>query len=160
MRIVVVVALLLVLLAVPSPVASGDCVGLEWPVEGAVVAGFAPVGRFGGHWGVDLAAPEGSTVRAAGPGVVSFSGEVAGTVAVTVDHGGGLKTTVSSVGERLVVAGTPVAAGQRIARSGVHDGRPSVHVSARIDGRYVDPLPLLGCAAAGPAGAVRLVPLP
>lgn len=159
-RIVVVVALLLVLLAVPSPVASGECVGLERPVEGAVVAGFAPVGRYGGHWGVDLAVPEGSTVRAPGPGVVSFSGEVAGTAAVTVDHGGGLKTAVSSVAERLVAVGTRVVAGRPLARSGIHDGRPSVHVSARIDGRYVDPLPLLGCAAVRPAGAVRLVPLP
>ena len=160
MRVGLVVVAIAVVLALPGPVASADCVGLEWPVEGAVVAGFTPVGRYGGHWGVDLAVPEASTVRAAGPGVVSFSGEVVGSVAVTVDHGGGLKTTVSSVGERLVVAGTPVVAGQPLARSGVHDGRPSVHVSARIDGRYVDPLPLLGCAAVRPAGAVRLVPLP
>lgn len=157
---VVVVVLLLVVLAVPSPVASGDCVGLDWPVAGPVVAGFAPVGRYGGHWGLDIGVPEGTTVRSAGAGVVSFSGEVAGTVAVTVDHGGGLKTTVSSVAERLVATGTPVVAGRPLARSGVHADRPAVHVSARIDGRYVDPLPLFGCAATVPAGAVRLVPLP
>lgn len=159
MRVVVGLVVLAVLL-VSSPVASGDCVGLAWPVDGPVLAGFAPEGRYAGHWGIDLGAPDGTTVRAAGAGVVSFSGEVVGTVAITVDHGGGLKTTVSSVAERLVGRGERVAAGTPLARSGLHEGRPSVHVSARIDGRYVDPGPLFGCAASEPAGAVRLVPVP
>ena len=54
----------------------------------------------------------------------------------------------------LVSAGTPVAV------SGDHDGRGAVHASARINGVYVDPVPLWGCVATGPVRGLRLVPVP
>lgn len=151
---------LLVLTALLLPDPAGACVGLRPPVDGPVVAPFAPVGRYAGHWGVDLGAAPGTTVRSAGPGRISFSGSVAGTDAVTVDHGGGLKTTVSSVADRLVGYGEWVAAGEALAVSGEHDGRSSVHVSTRVDGRYVDPLAVLGCVGRPPADALALVPVP
>ena len=34
------------------------------PVRGPVVAGFAPVGSYGGHWGIDFGAVPGTPVRA------------------------------------------------------------------------------------------------
>lgn len=151
------VLLLLGSLAVPL---APDCVGLSPPVDGPVLRGFAPTGRYTGHFGVDLGVGEGTVVRAAGPGRVSFSGEVAGRSAVTIDHGGGLKSTVSAVAERLVSGGSRVAMGLPIAVSGEHDGQPAVHVSVRIDGRYVDPLDILACRVRPPAGALRLVPVP
>ena len=47
-----------------------------WPVTGAVERPFAPPAhRYGaGHRGVDLAAPPGTPVRAAGAGRISYAG--------------------------------------------------------------------------------------
>lgn len=158
MRRVCLILLLMVAWAVPTSAA--ECLQLRPPVPGAVLRGFAPVGAYAGHWGVDLSAPEGSTAVAPAPGVVSFSGSVAGTMAVTVDHGGGLRTTVSSVSERLVGVGTRVARGTPIARTGIHDDTESVHTSVRVHGVYVNPVPLWRCIDAAPADGLRLVPLP
>ena len=69
-----------------SPNLVGPCMGLEKPVEGPLLAGFAPTGRFSGHWGVDWAVPKGTEIRSAGPGTVTFAGSVAGNQAVTLDH--------------------------------------------------------------------------
>ncbi len=81
---------------------------LQAPVPGSVVAPFAPAGRYEGHWGIDLAARYGSPVRASGSGVVTFAGSVAGMRSVTIDHGGGLRSSVSYLSEILVEAGTAV----------------------------------------------------
>lgn len=156
----VAIALFVVLLVLPSPIAADPCVGLRAPVEGPVVAPFAPVGRYGGHWGIDIAAPEGSVVRAADGGQVTFSGSVVGRQAVTVDHGGGLRTTVSAVAERLVAAGQGVGRGMPIAVVGTHDGRAAVHVSVRVGSAYVDPADWLGCRPVSIPTALRLVPVP
>src|SRR5688572_30447070 len=74
------------------------------PVDGGVVQAFrAPASEYGaGHRGVDLRARPGTPVRAALGGTVTFSGVVAGTVWVTVNHGGGLSTTYGSLSPRLV----------------------------------------------------------
>lgn len=157
MRSLAVAAVSFVVMAATPAVA---CVGLEAPVEGPVVAEFAPRGRYAGHWGVDIAAPSGTPVRAAGSGVVSFAGAVAGMRAVTVDHGGGLLSTVSWIADHAVGRGTLVGRATVLGWSDEHDGRLAVHLSTRIDGRYVDPIRLLGCAARAPADAVRLVPVP
>lgn len=146
------------LIALAAPAAA--CVGLSPPVEEPIVAPFAPSGSYAGHWGVDFGVPEGTAVRAAGPGTVSFSGSVAGMLAVTVDHGGGLKSTVSYLGSVSFGRGSLVGPWSRLGTSALHGGRPAVHFSTRIDGRYVDPQTLLGCAVTAPGGAVRLVPIP
>lgn len=151
---------LLIILLVLVPEASTACLALQRPVEGPVLAGFAPLGRYAGHWGVDIGTPTGTVVRAPGPGRISFSGSVAGTNAVTVDHGGGLLTTVSSVAEHIARRGESVTGGLPLALSGEHDGRAAVHVSVRVDGRYVDPALVLGCIDRPPADALALVPVP
>jgi murein DD-endopeptidase MepM/ murein hydrolase activator NlpD len=102
---------------------------------------FAP-----GHRGVDIAAPTGSPVHASAAGVVSFAGSVAGNLTVTVDHGAGLLTTYSFLGETRVARGAPVDPGVvvgTVGRGHVGSGLPShVHLSARRDGFYFDPLEL------------------
>src|SRR5918912_2069876 len=66
-----------------------------WPVVGPVIRGFEPpTSPYGpGHRGIDIAAPEGTAVSAAAPGTVTFAGRVGGELFVTVDHGGGVKST-------------------------------------------------------------------
>jgi len=140
-------------LAVPAP----DCAGLSAPVHGHVIAGFAPIGRYAGHWGIDLASPLGSAARAAGAGRVTFAGAVAGRLSVTIDHGGGLKTSLSYLERIDVDVGTLVRAGDVVARTGVAHSADAVHFSVRLHGAYHDPLDWLGCADS-PHRGLRLAP--
>ncbi len=99
-----------------------------------------PLGPYGpGNRGIDYATSSGDPIVASGPGVVVFSGPVAGSLHVTIDHGGGLLSSYSYVDRVLVHRGDRVEAGQRIAISG-----EGFHFGARIDGRYVDPESLFG----------------
>lgn len=102
---------------------------------------FAP-----GHRGVDVAAETGSPVRASAAGVVSFAGSVAGNLTVTVDHGGNLLTTYSFLGSTAVSRGAAVERGTAVGTVGRgHVGStmpPHVHLSARRDGFYLDPVEL------------------
>ena len=127
---------------------------LQPPVPGAVVWPFAPDGSYGGHWGVDLAADEGSAVRAADRGLVTFAGPVAGRLSVTIHHGGGVRTSYSYLSTVMVSAGSQVASGDIVGTSGTDHGRPAVHYSLRIGGTYTAP-PILGCVLV-PADGLRL----
>jgi murein DD-endopeptidase MepM/ murein hydrolase activator NlpD len=113
------------------------------PVEGIVTRPFdAPAHPYGpGHRGVDLAAAPGAPVRSAAAGTVTFSGPVAGTRWVTVAHGGGLDTTYGPL-QPGVVAGQRVRAGQRL--GWLSPGAGHLDWGARLGGRYIDPLTLLG----------------
>lgn len=124
------------------------------PVSGAVVAGFAPAGYHGGHWGVDLSAPPGSAVHAAAPGTVTFAGSVAGMLTVTVNHGGVVRTSYSYLSAVLVSTGDHVARGGVVGLSGIDHGRDAVHWSLRVGDQYLDPLGV--CRFSDPGPAVRL----
>jgi murein DD-endopeptidase MepM/ murein hydrolase activator NlpD len=121
--------------------------GVVAPVPGPVIRGFeAPPSPYAaGHRGVDLAAAPGEEVRAALPGLVTFSGLVAGKGWVTVRHeqaAGGLETTYGDLDPRIVAAGDRVKAGQPL---GLLDAAADhLDWGARLDGRYIDPLALLG----------------
>lgn len=134
-----------------------------WPLSPrpAVVRGFEPPPKpwASGHRGADLAGHAGQEVLAAGDGVVSFSGVVAGRGVVTVRHGGGWRTTYEPVLDRLP-RGTSVAAGDRL---GVLGGGEASHCAPRLclhwgaltgESDYHDPLLLLGL------GRPILLPLP
>lgn len=114
------------------------------PVPGRVLRAFTPPATpYGaGHRGVALAAAPGDAVRAALPGVVRFSGVVAGRGWVTVDHGGGLDTTYGDLQPRLAAAGDRVDAGQVLGWLAPHAGH--LHWGARVRGSYIDPLGLFG----------------
>ena len=149
--------LLLGLTPLPAVSESPPCVGLAWPVSGEVIAPYAPSGRYAGHWGVDIGADSGSVVRAAAPGRVTFAGEVAGNRTVTIDHGGGLRTSYSYLNVRLVGAGSWIDAGDPVGRSGSPHAVVGLHFSVRVDGAYVDPITWLGCQTYEPTRALRLV---
>lgn len=160
-RLRIVLALFSLFLLVPAAVPAGSsCVGLARPVRGDIVQPFAPIGRYAGHWGVDLETEVGVSVSAAASGVVTFSGVVAGNSTISIDHGGGLKTSYSFLSHRGIVRGSWVDRGSQIGLSGQHDGAAALHFSVRIGGVYVDPDDFLGCQAAPPADALRLVPVP
>ena len=133
------------------------CVGLQWPVSGPVVAGFQPINRYEGHWGIDIEVGPGTVVRAAAPGQVTFAGVVVANQTVTLDHGGGLKTSYSYLSETSVVRGQWLRPGDVIGASGEAHGSDSVHLSVRINGTYVDPVGWFGCHTYQPRRALRLV---
>jgi len=133
-----------------------------WPVVGPVVRGFdPPASPFGsGHRGIDIAAPIGTPVRAPAPGVVTFAGNVAGRLYVTIDHGGGVLSTASFLSRVSVRKGDLVAQGQVVALSGTgHAGdvSPDLHFGIRLNGQYVDPLDYLG--PANVSDLIRLAPV-
>lgn len=139
-----IVAFSLLLPTIPS---AGTCHGLALPSDVLIVAPFAPIGRYAGHWGVDIAMSAGSDVAVVGPGIVSFAGPVAGRRSVTVDHGGGIRTSYSYLAGVAVAAGQVVGVGATVGTVGVHSGRGAFHLSLRIGSTYVDPLVLQRCSA-------------
>ena len=148
-------ALVIVVLArspVAPAIADPECTGLVAPVAGPVLRSFAPIGSYAGHWGVDLGASPGSPVGSAGTGVVSFAGTVVDLLTVTVDHGGGLRTSYSYLGSVAVGVGAPVSPHTVIGTSGVDNGIEAVHFSVRVGADYLDPEPWLRCLppASGP----------
>ncbi|MGN7967965.1 murein hydrolase activator EnvC family protein [Microbacterium sp. 22296] len=145
-------ALATLLLALPDPLAG---LGWVWPVERVQVvrAYEAPAHEYGpGHRGIDLAS--GEVVRSPTDGYVAFAGEVAGRPVLTIDHGGGLVTTLEPVASDLAV-GDVVARAAPVGRLAVggHTAPGTLHFGVRRDGEYINPMRLLG-------GVPRAVLLP
>jgi Peptidase family M23 len=149
-----------------APSAPGACGAWLPPVDGPVVRPFqAPAFAYGpGHRGIDLAAAPGTAVRAAGDGVVSFAGAVAGSLHVVVAHGGGqgpaLRTTYAFLAAADVRTGDRVARGQVIGAvggSGPEHEPGALHFGLRLGDRYLDPERLFD--ACDLTQLVRLVPV-
>lgn len=140
----------LVLAALQTPAVAATAPGeYRWPVVGPVIAAFDPPETpYGsGHRGIDIAAAPGTVVVAPAEGVVRFAGPVGGSLFVTLDHGGGIETTYSWLTSLLVRRGDAVNIGDPIATTGIGHAAaaiPHLHLGAKIDGQYVDPLSLLG----------------
>jgi murein DD-endopeptidase MepM/ murein hydrolase activator NlpD len=152
----------LALLATMSPASATPEPGAwVWPVVGPIIDGFAPPDSpFGsGHRGIDIAAGLGTEVLAPADGTVSFAGPVGGRRFVTIDHGDGLRSTVSFVEDLRVRTGDVVVAGQVVAVSGTGHAEtdvPHVHFGVRIGDTYVDPLAYL--APPDVSSFIRLAP--
>ncbi|WP_345431910.1 M23 family metallopeptidase [Actinoallomurus vinaceus] len=146
------------LLVVAAFFPGGADAGWQWPLRPPppVLRRFDPPAHpwEAGHRGVDLAAPPGRPVFAAGAGRVAFAHDLAGRGVVTITHGA-LRTTYLPV-RPTVRPGQIVAAGARIGVvEGVlgHCGQEScLHWGLLRGGSYLDPLSLLGL------GPVRLLP--
>lgn len=94
------------------------------------------------HAGIDVAAPVGTPVQAAGAGIVVETGDYFfNGNSVYIDHGQGLVTLYCHLDRIEVLPGEPVAAGQRIGLSG-NTGRtsgPHLHWTVLLNGAAVDP---------------------
>lgn len=107
-----------------------------------------------GHRGVDLALDVGANVLAAESGIVAFSGTVAGTPTLSIDHPDGIRTTYQPVFTSLR-KGDPVHLGDVIGQlAPSSDGDPGLHWGAFTGNYdYLNPLSLLD------APSIRLKPL-
>ena len=119
-----------------------------WPAVGWVTSGFgyriSPfTGRRDFHEGIDIAAEFGTPIQAPAPGRVIFAGRKGGLgLAITVDHGFGVRTTYGHLQRVLVQPGAHVTRGQELATmgsSGLSTG-PHVHYIVEVGGKRVDPL--------------------
>lgn len=133
---------------------------LSPPVNGPASAGYSPSGQYAGHWGIDYEAAVGDLVRAPAAGVVTFAGSVAGMRSVTIQPVSGFKVSVSYLSEISVRTGERVGRGEAVGLVGLAHGRAGVHLSTRIEGRYVDPAPQMGCRSTDISRALRLVTPP
>lgn len=117
------------------------------PREPRVTSGFGtrrdPIhGGTRHHRGIDIGAAEGTTIRAAAPGTVVFSGTRGGYGnLVVVDHGDGTTTRYAHCRDLSVQVGATVSAGTPIATVG-STGRSTgahLHFEVRKAGVAVDP---------------------
>lgn len=107
----------------------------------------APAHDYGaGHRGLDVAV-SGQEIVAPADGVVAFRGTVVDRPLITIDHGAGLVSTLEPVASELS-PGARVTRGTAVGTlaSGGHTPAGAVHLGARINGAYVNPLALLGAA--------------
>ena len=123
-----------------------------WPLRGNISSGFGwrtnPMGGSGNehHDGVDIPARTGTPIRAAGGGVVSYSGWQSGYGRIVIiNHGGGKSTFYAHNSRNAVEVGQRVERGDIIAYVG-STGRstgPHLHFEVRVNGRPVNPVPFM-----------------
>jgi murein DD-endopeptidase MepM/ murein hydrolase activator NlpD len=158
-RIVIAASVALVVLGTATVAFAGTW---PWPVVGPVIRAFdPPASPYGsGHRGIDIAAVPGSVVLSPAAGTVAFAGSIGAGLFLSIDHGGGLRTTYSWISRLLVRVGDQVRAGQPVARSGFgHPGSaaPSLHFAVMLNGVYMDPLQYL--VSVDIPSLIRLAPL-
>ena len=114
-----------------------------WPLSVPVGDGFGPRGNTF-HTGIDLPAPSGTPVGAAGHGCVIQAGYDSGGYGnlVIVQHRLGMTSWYAHLSRISVNVGECVVAGSRIGRVGAtgHATGPHLHFELRLRGAAVDPL--------------------
>ena len=122
-----------------------------WPVSGTITSPFGwRSSPFGGapefHQGLDIAAPQGTTVTASAGGTVIMAQWYGGYGNyILIDDGGGFSTGYGHLSAFYVSAGQQVKQGQAIGAVGCTGSctGPHVHFEIRINGKPVDPAPRL-----------------
>ena len=119
--------------------ASGVSPEFRWPARGRIIQGF----KTGGNDGINIAVPEGTSVKAAESGVVAYAGsELKGYGnLVLIRHPNGFVSAYANNGELSVKRGETVKRGQIIAKSGQSGNvnSPQLHFELRKGSTPVDP---------------------
>ena len=152
-----------------APVATGDgCTSdgrIVAPVNGTVTGSFGEDRGDHAHSGTDIAAPSGTTIRAAECGTVSVSGEESGYgQMVCIRHAGETTTCYAHMSERSVAVNEYVKAGQKIGEVGCTGSctGPHVHLEVRRNGKAEDASPYLqgSRTVAGGSAEATSAPMP
>ncbi len=118
-----------------------------WPIDGRLASGFGerqdPINGEGAfHTGIDIDAPWGTPVRAAGDGVVVAASQGSGYGReITIDHGHDVTTIYGHLSSFAIVPGEHVTRGQIIGYVG-QTGRatgPHLHYEVRVHNVPVNP---------------------
>ena len=140
----------------PTPASPDPVPGIEtfiWPVNGTINSGYGPRG-LSFHDGIDIAAPEGTPIRAIEDGEVIYSDQLRGYGnMVILRHADGIVSVYAHNESNLVREGQSVVRGEVVARVG-STGRvsgPHLHFEIRKNNVAQDPLrylPQLCCLTA------------
>lgn len=118
----------------------------RWPARGRIIQGFKP----GGNEGINIAVPEGTSVKAAESGVVAYAGnELKGYGnLILIRHPNGFVSAYANNGDIEVKRGETVKRGQTIAKSGQSGNvaSPQLHFELRKGTKPVDPTQYLAGA--------------
>ncbi len=127
----------------PEPTAAAT-EGFRWPVRGRIISGFGKKPSGERNDGINLAVPEGTSVKAAEDGTVIYAGNELKSYGnlVLIRHTNGWVSAYAHNSKLEVKRGDQVRRGQVIALSGMTGGvtTPQVHFELRKDATPVDPL--------------------
>ena len=133
-----------------APVAGAP--GLRWPVRGKVISGFGPKANGLKNEGINIAVPEGTSIRAADSGVVAYAGnELKGYGnLVLIRHDNGYVTAYAHAKELFVKRGDTVKRGDVIAKAGQTGSvsSPQLHFEVRKGPTALDPMKFLASSTA------------
>ena len=136
--------------AVQKAEATGALPTFRWPVRGRVIAAYGANTNGKSNDGINVAVPEGTPVKAAEDGTVTYAGnELKGYGnLILVRHSNGYVTAYAHASELLVKRGDTIKRGQVIAKSGQSGevGSPQLHFEIRKGSTPVDPLHFLSGA--------------
>ena len=111
----------------------------RWPARGRIIQAFKP----GGNDGINIAVPEGTSVKAAESGVVAYAGnELKGYGnLILIRHPNGFVSAYANTSDIEVKRGETVKRGQIIAKSGQSGNvaSPQLHFELRKGTTPVDP---------------------
>jgi murein DD-endopeptidase MepM/ murein hydrolase activator NlpD len=118
-----------------------------WPVDGRITGPYGSrIDPFSGegayHTGMDISAPMGSAVAAAGDGTVEEAGWSSGYGRlVVVDHGNGYETYYAHLSRVDVIEGQSIHQGERVGAVGTsgHSTGPHLHYEVRVGGVPINP---------------------
>ncbi len=125
--------------AAPPSDGDSDKPEFRWPARGRIIQGF----KAGGNDGINIALPEGTSVKATEGGIVKYAGnELKGYGnLVLIQHPNGYVSAYANNGELAVKRGEQVKRGQMIAKSGQSGNvaSPQLHFELRKGATPVDP---------------------
>lgn len=119
-------------------------VTLDWPIKKGVVTSAFGIRKSAKHDGIDIGAPEGSSILAAADGKVIFSGwgPTGYGRLVVIKHSPEIFTVYAHNSKNLVKEGDSVKKGEKIGlvgRSGRVRGGPNLHFEVRVNRIPYDP---------------------
>jgi murein DD-endopeptidase MepM/ murein hydrolase activator NlpD len=131
----------------PAPTPAAGSARFAWPVRGTTLQAFGTRPDGQRNDGINIAAAQGATVKAAEAGTVAYVGnEVRGLGnLVLLSHAGGYVTAYAHLDRTSVTKGAKVRKGQAIGTVGQSGGvsQPQLHFEIRQRNKPVDPTTLL-----------------
>ncbi len=129
--------------AVAAPQAESQSQGFRWPVSGRMIQDF----KASKNTGINIEAPEGTSVKAADTGTVIYTGNAVegyGNL-VLIKHPNGYVSAYAHLRDISVSKGANIRRGEQIGSVGLTGSvaRPQLHFELRKGATPVDPAPLL-----------------
>jgi murein DD-endopeptidase MepM/ murein hydrolase activator NlpD len=139
--------------AAPRSAPAPGAGAMLWPLHGEITSRFGyrrlRIGGTNMHYGLDIDGDSGDPIRAAVPGVVTFSGWQGGYGNLVIVESGETEYYYAHASALLVRVGDTIQAGQVLAKVGATGNTTGshLHFEIRVDGTPVDPLPILQAQA-------------